>query len=179
MNAEGRVQTIQPAIKPLGDSRPGWKVLRVLGGLIGLDGFLFNMPEEVLGEALSENYCAKLNNLPGANSLSNGNLAQQSGLERVSDISIYSGDQIVRRSPALQLTRDAKRGNQVGLGKKLFSELGLSEGDLVSVTQGAQSVNMPATLEENLAPGAVRISAGTMASAKLGPMFGSVTVSRV
>ena len=179
VNAEGRVQTIQPAIKPLGDSRPGWKVLRVLGGLIGLDGFLFNMPEEVLGEALSENYCAKLNNLPGANSLSNGNLAQQSGLERVSDISIYSGDQIVRRSPALQLTRDAKRGNQVGLGKKLFSELGLSEGDLVSVTQGAQSVNMPATLEENLAPGAVRISAGTMASAKLGPMFGSVTVSRV
>jgi NADH-quinone oxidoreductase subunit G len=179
VNAEGRVQTIQPANKPLGDSRPGWKVLRVLGGLIGLDGFLFNMPEEVLGEALTENYCAKLNNLPGANTLSNANLTQESGLERLSDINIYAGDQIVRRSSALQLTRDAKRGNQVGLGKKLFSELGLSEGDLVSVTQGVQSVNMPATLEANLAPGAVRISVGTMASAKLGPMFGPVTVSRV
>jgi NADH-quinone oxidoreductase subunit G len=178
VNAEGRVQTIQPSIKPLGDSRPGWKVLRVLGGLLGLDGFLFNMPEEVLGEALSENYCAKLNNLPSANTLSNGNLVQQSGLERVSDINIYAGDQIVRRSSALQLTRDAKRGNQVGLGKKIFSELGLGEGDLVSVTQGGQSVNMPATLEVNLAPGTVRISAGTMASAKLGPMFGPVNVSR-
>ena len=179
VNAEARVQTIQPAIKPLGDSRPGWKVLRVLGGLIGLDGFLFNMPEEVLGEALSENYCAKLNNLPGANTLSNANLMQQSGLERISDINIYAGDQIVRRSSALQLTRDAKRGNQVGLSKKLFSELGLSEGDLVSVAQGAQSVNMSATLEANLAPGAVRISSGTMASAKLGSMFGPVKVSRV
>jgi NADH-quinone oxidoreductase subunit G len=179
VNAEARVQTIQPAIKPLGDSRPGWKVLRVLGGLIGLDGFLFNMPEEVLGEALSENYCAKLNNLPGANTLSNANLTQETGLERVSDINIYAGDQIVRRSSALQLTRDAKRGNQVGLGKKLFSELGLSEGDIVSVTQGAQSVKMSATLEANLALGAVRISVGTMASAKLGPMFGPVTVSRV
>ncbi len=178
VNAEGRVQTVQPSVKPLGDSRPAWKVLRVLGGLIELDGFLFNMPEEVLGEALSENYCAKLNNGSSVNALSISNLALQSGLERVSDVNIYAGDQIVRRSSALQLTRDAKRGNQVGLGKKLFSELGLVEGDLVCVTQGGQSINMPATLEANLAPGAVRISAGTVASAKLGPMFGPVAVSK-
>ena len=178
VNTEGRVQTIQPSVKPLGDSRPGWKVLRVLGGLAGLDGFLFNMPEEVLGEALTENYCEKLNNRSRMNALSNGNSGPQSGLERVSDVNIYAVDQIVRRSPALQLTRDAKRGNQVGLGKKLFSELGLGEGDLVCITQGNYSVNMPATLETNLAPGTVRISAGTPASAKLGPMFGSVSVSK-
>jgi NADH-quinone oxidoreductase subunit G len=179
VNAEGRVQTVQPSVKPLGDSRPGWKVLRVLGGLVGIDGFLFNMPEEVLGEALSDNYCAKLNNRSSANVLSNVNLAPHSGLERLTDVNIYAGDQIVRRSSALQLTRDAKRGNQVGLGHKLFSELGLVEGDSVCVTQGAQSVNMPATLEVNLVPGAVRISAGTPASAKLGQMFGPVTVSKV
>ena len=178
VNAEGRVQTVQPSVKPLGDSRPGWKVLRVLGGLVGVDGFLFNMPEEVLGEALSENYCAKLNNRPNTDALSNANLVPQVGLERLSDVNIYAGDQIVRRSSALQLTRDAKRGNQVGLGQKQFSELGLGEGDLVCVTQGSQSVNMPATLEPNLAPGVVRISAGTLASAKLGPMFGPVTVSK-
>ena len=178
VNAEGRVQTVQPSVKPLGDSRPGWKVLRVLGGLVGVDGFLFNMPEEVLGEALSENYCAKLNNRPSPGALSNSNSVPQVGLERLSDVNIYACDQIVRRSAALQLTRDAKRGNQVGLGQKQFSELGLGEGDLVCVTQGSQSVNMPATLELNLAPGVVRISAGTLASAKLGPMFGSVTVSK-
>ncbi len=178
VNAEGRVQTIQPSVKPLGDSRPGWKVLRVLGGLVGIDGFLFNMPEEVIGEALGENYCAKLNNRSSVNALSNTNLVPQSGLERLSDVNIYAGDQIVRRSSALQLTRDAKRGNQVGLGQKLFTELGLVEGDLVCVTQGAQSVNMPATLEVNLAPGTVRISAGTLASAKLGQMYGPVTVSK-
>jgi NADH-quinone oxidoreductase subunit G len=178
VNAEGRVQTVQPSVKSLGDSRPGWKVLRVLGGLVGIDGFLFNMPEEVLGEALSENYCAKLNNRPSTDALSNINLVSQSGLERLSDVNIYAGDQIVRRSSALQLTRDAKRGNQVGLGQKQFSELGIGEGDLVCVTQGSQSVSMQATLEVNLAPGAVRISAGTQASAKLGPMFGPVTVSK-
>ena len=178
VNAEGRVQTIQPSVKPLGDSRPAWKVLRVLGGLLSLDGFLFNMPEEVLGEALGDNYCAKLNNQSSANTLVNGNLAPHSGLERITDVNIYAGDQIVRRSSALQLTRDAKRGNQIGMGQKIFSELGLNDGDAICVTQDGQSVVLPATLEMNLAPGAVRISAGTTASAKLGSMFGPVTVSK-
>ncbi|MBU3541559.1 NADH-quinone oxidoreductase subunit NuoG [Polynucleobacter sp. UB-Tiil-W10] len=178
VNLEGRVQTVQPSVKPLGDSRPAWKVLRVLGGLLGLDGFLLNAPEEVLGEALGEGYCTRLSNQASSNSISNGNLAPFNGLERLADVNIYAGDQIVRRSSALQLTRDAKRGNQVGLNQNLFSELGLKEGDAVRVTQGSQSVDMPATLEVNLAPGAVRISAGTMASANLGSMFGPVTISK-
>ena len=178
VNLEGRVQTVQPSVKPLGDSRPGWKVLRVLGGLLGLDGFLFNLPEEVLGEALPENYCTRLSNASVSSSIANGNLAPFDGLERLSDVNIYAGDQIVRRAPALQLTRDAKRGNQVGLGQKLFSDLGLKDGDIVRVTQNAHSVDMPATLETNLAPSVVRISAGTLASAKLGAMFGPVTVNK-
>jgi NADH-quinone oxidoreductase subunit G len=177
VNAEGRAQTIQPAVKPLGDSRPGWKVLRVLGGLLNLDGFLYNLPEEVLGEALGDNYCTRLSNQPIANAISSANAAS-TGLERLSDVNIYAGDQIVRRSSALQLTRDAKRGNQVGLGQKLFVELGLKEGDLVRITQDAQSIELPATLEVNLAPGVVRVSAGTVASTKLGSMFGPVTVSK-
>jgi len=178
VNAEGRAQTIQPAVKPLGDSRPAWKVLRVLGGLLNLDGFLYNMPEEVLGEALGENYCTKLSNQSTASGLTNSNVTASAGLERISDVGIYAGDQIVRRSSALQLTRDAKRGNQVGLGQALFNELGLKEGDAVRVTQGGHSIDLPATLEANLAKAAVRISAGTMASAKLGSMFGPVTVSK-
>ena len=178
VNLEGRAQTVQPSVKPLGDCRPAWKVLRVLGGLLNLDGFLYNAPEEVLGEALGENYTSRLSNQATTNTVANGNLAPFSGLERVSDVNSYAGDQIVRRAPALQLTRDAKRGNQVGLGQALFTELNLKEGDVVQVAQGNQSVDMPATLEMNLAPGAVRVSAGTLASAKLGSMFGPLTVSK-
>jgi NADH-quinone oxidoreductase subunit G len=179
VNAEGTVQTVQPSVKPLGDSRPAWKVLRVLGGLLGLDGFLFNMPEEVLGEALNESYCTRLSNKATSNAITNGSLAPLNGLERVADVNIYAGDQIVRRSPALQLTRDAKRGNQVGLNQTIFTELGLKEGDAVRITQDSKSIDMPAILEAHLAPGAVRISAGTMASAKLGSMYGPITVSKV
>jgi NADH-quinone oxidoreductase subunit G len=178
VNLEGRVQTIQPSVKPLGDSRPAWKVLRALGTLLNIDGFLFNAPEEVLGEALDEGFCTRLNNKVASATIANGNLAPLNGLERLADVNIYAGDQIVRRSSALQLTRDAKRGNQVGLNKIVFSELGLKEGDAVRVTQGSQSVDMPAALEVNLASGAIRISAGTMSSAKLGSMFGPVTVSK-
>ena len=178
VNLEGRAQTIQPSVKPLGDSRPAWKVLRVLGGLLNLDGFLYNLPEEVLGEALGDNYCTRLSNQSTANAVSSGNATAAAGLERMADVNIYAGDPIVRRSSVLQLTRDAKRGNQVGLGQKLCSEFGLKEGDLVQVSQGNQTVVMPATLETNLAPTAVRISVGTVASAKLGSMFGPVTVSK-
>ena len=178
VNAEGRAQTIQPSVKPLGDSRPAWKVLRVLGGLLSLDGFLFNQPEEVLGDALAENFCTLLSNKPSINVLTGSSPTSQDGLERLSDVAMYSGDPIVRRSPALQLTRDAKRSNQVGLGQALFNDLGLKEGDLVRVTQDDQSVDMPATLEINLTHGAVRISAGTLASSQLGSMFGPVTVSK-
>ena len=178
VNAEGSAQTIQPAVKPLGESRPAWKVLRVLGGLLDLDGFLLNMPEEVLGEALSDNYCAKLDNRTNLNALSSAGPIPSVSLERLADVNIYAGDQIVRRSSALQLTRDAKRGNQVGLGKKVYEELGLKDGDLVRVTQDNHTVDMPVSLEVNLAPNTVRISSGTLASAKLGSMYGSVTVSK-
>jgi NADH-quinone oxidoreductase subunit G len=178
VNAEGSAQTIQPSVKPLADSRPAWKVLRVLGSLLDLDGFLLNSPEEVLGEALNENYYTRLSNKATSNSIASGNLTPIDGLERVADVNIYAGDQIVRRSSALQLTRDAKYGNHAGLNQKLFSELGLKEGEAVRVSQGSQSVDMPATLEVNLAPSAVRISAGTMASAKLGSMNGPITVSK-
>jgi len=145
---------------------------------LNLDGFLFNLPEEVLGEALGEHYCTRLSNQSTINAVVNGNLAPSNSLERVADINIYAGDQIVRRSPALQLTRDAKCGIQAGINQKLFIELGLKEGDAIRVSQGNQSVDMSATLEVSLASGAVRISAGTMASAKLGSMFGPVTVSK-
>ena len=179
VNAEGRAQTVQPAVKPLGDSRPAWKVLRVLGDLLNLDGFLYNLPEEVLGEALGDSYCTRLNNQATANTVAYGNLVPLNSLERIADVNIYAADPIVRRSSALQLTRDAKRGIQVGLGQKLFVELGLTEGDAVKVTQGNQSIVMPVSLEADLAPGVVRVSAGTVASAKLGSMFGPVTVSKV
>jgi NADH-quinone oxidoreductase subunit G len=178
INAAGTVQTIQPAVRPLADARPAWKVLRAIGSLLGLNGFLLNTPEEVCGEALAKPIAERLNNRFTA--AINLTLEQSiNGLERVTDLPIYGVDAIVRRAPALQLTRDAKNAHRLGLNAKTFAELNLKEGDLVAITQGANTVQMPAMLESQLAAGCVRMSATTPASAALGAMFGAVMVSRV
>jgi NADH-quinone oxidoreductase subunit G len=149
-----------------------------MGSLLGLNGFLLNTPEEVCGEALAKPIAERLNNqFTAAISLTQEHTVN--GLERVTDLPIYGVDPIVRRAPALQLTRDAKNAHRLGLNAKTFSELNLKEGDLVAITQGANTVQMPAMLESQLASGCARMSATTPASAALGAMFGAVTVSRV
>jgi len=178
INAAGTVQTIQPSVRPLADARPAWKVLRAMGSLLGLNGFLLNTPEEVCGEALAKPIAERLNNRFTA-AISLTPEQSMNGLERVSDLPIYGVDAIVRRAPALQLTRDAKNAHRLGLNAKTFTELNLKEGDLVAITQGGNTVQMPAMLESQLAAGCVRMSATTPASAGLGAMFGAVTVSRV
>jgi len=178
VNAAGTVQTIQPSVRPLADARPAWKVLRAMGSLLDLNGFLFNLPEEVRDEALSTPIVERLNNQfkSDASLMSEQAVGE---LERVTDLPIYGVDAIVRRAPALQLTRDAKNAHCLGVNAKTFAELNLKEGDLVSIMQGGNAVQMPAMLESQLASGCVRISATTPASALLGAMFGAVTVSRV
>ena len=54
VNAEGRAQSFHGVVKPMGDSRPGWKVLRVLGNLLGVPGFDFETSEDVRAEALGD-----------------------------------------------------------------------------------------------------------------------------
>jgi NADH-quinone oxidoreductase subunit G len=177
INAEGTLQSVQAAVRPLGDARPAWKVLRVLGNLLNLDNFYFNSSEEVLGEAVPTNFATQLSNTtttaPAVTSLFTP------AVERLADVAIHSSDAIVRRAPALQLTQDAKRAVKLGVPSSLFMQLGLKEGDAVKVSQSGLTVTMPATEEKTLADGVVRLSAATSVSAQLGSMFGLLTVERV
>jgi NADH-quinone oxidoreductase subunit G len=182
VNMAGTIQTIQPAVKPLGDARPAWKVLRTLGTLAKLDGFLFNLPEEVRAEALPEllDSAALLanNQFSDKLSLSAAVPTQAASLERLGDVPLYGVDAIVRRSSALQLTADAKLAMKVGLGPHTFAELGLVEGEIVQVTQAGVSVSLAATQVPGLAAGVVRLASTTPASMQLGPMFGPLTLTR-
>jgi NADH-quinone oxidoreductase subunit G len=176
VNAEGTLQTVQAAVRPLGDARPAWKVLRVLGHVLGLENYYFNSSDEVLAEALPSNYTSQLNNqtitIPTVTSVFTA------AVERLTDVTIHSTDAIVRRAPGLQLTQDAKRALKLGIPSHLFAELGLKEGDAVKVSQLGASVVMPATEDKLLIDGVVRLSAGTAASAALGAMNGQLSVER-
>ncbi len=174
VNAEGRLQSFHGVVRPLGDTRPAWKVLRVLGNLLALPGFEHESAEQVRAEALGEvgALASRLDNRCSA-AVSRG--AASNGLERIADVPIYCSDALVRRAPALQDTADA-RAPVVGLPSKLWQELGLQADGWVRVTQGASAVTLPAREEPSLADKAVRIAAAHPLTTGLGPMFGTVSI---
>ncbi len=180
VNAEGRVQSFHGVVKPLGETRPAWKVLRVLGNLLALKGFDFETSEEVRAEALGDvtTIAARLSNQTSANVTATATPGGfEPTFERVADVPIYATDSLVRRATSLQLTADA-RAPFANLPQALWSQLGLNAGDKVRVSQGAAQAVLPARLDATLAATAVRVPAGHPDTAALGAMFGAITVER-
>ncbi|WP_028997513.1 NADH-quinone oxidoreductase subunit NuoG [Azohydromonas australica] len=180
VNAEGRLQSFFGVVKPVGETRPAWKVLRVLGNLLGLDGFNQESAEEVRAEAVGDGsgIAAKLSNRSSAQLPASTATATPGLFERIADVPIYGADMLVRRSGPLQLTADA-RPPVVGLPSALWQALGLAEGQRVRVTQGSVSAELPAREDATLAPNAVRVSAAHPDTATLGAMFGAITVQKI
>jgi NADH-quinone oxidoreductase subunit G len=106
VNAEGRVQSFHGVVKPLGETRPAWKVLRVLGSMLGLPGFEFETVEEVRAKALPVDIAAKLSNNTSAS------IRLDVPAQEPCVASIYQLDGIVRRASSLQLTADARAAQQ-------------------------------------------------------------------
>jgi NADH-quinone oxidoreductase subunit G len=112
VNAEGRLQSFHAVVKPLGDTRPAWKVLRVLGNLLGLSGFDADSSQAVLAAALpgaAAGQCVDTARLSNADAGAGPAAADQS-LARTQPCvaSIYQLDSLVRRAPSLQLTADGR-----------------------------------------------------------------------
>ncbi len=177
VNAEGRVQSFHGVVKPLGETRPAWKVLRVLGNMLKLPGFDFETSEQVRAEALGDVAAipARLNNhVDAAFALSGA----PTGLERIADVPIYETDPLVRRATALQLTADAQAPS-VGIPAALWAQLGLHEGESVRVSQGLATAEMSVRLDATLAANTVRVPSGTAHTRTLGAMFGAISIDRI
>jgi NADH-quinone oxidoreductase subunit G len=101
VNAEGRAQSFHAVVKPLGETRPAWKVLRVLGNMLGVAGFDFDSSQEVLA-------AANLDTSKLSNATATSVTAPQAPASVPCTASIYQLDGLVRRAPALQLTADAR-----------------------------------------------------------------------
>jgi len=177
VNAEGRLQSFTGVVKPAGDARPAWKVLRVLGNLLGLPGFDHETADDVRAEALGDpaGLATRLDNSSTAAAVP---AAPLPGLQRLAEVPIYATDALVRRAPSLQLTADARLAAQVGLPAALWQQLGLADGDRVCLAQGSATATLPARLDATLAAGVVRVPAGLAETATLGAMFGAITVEK-
>ena len=179
VNCEGRAQSFNGTVRPLGETRPAWKVLRVLGNLLSLDGFNYDTSEAIRDEALGKgvtDLSARLNNVarlaPQAAAYSSSG-----ALERVTDVPIYFADALARRSEPLQRTADAN-APLVSLPLALADKLGVKAGDVVKVTQGSGSATLVANVDPRLPATAVRVAAAHPAVATLGAMFGAITVEK-
>lgn len=113
VNAEGRVQSFHAVVRPQGEARPAWKVLRVLANLLGLTGFEYESSQEVLAAAVG----ADVSQVP-TQILSNATATavQLPTVPATEPVvaSIYQLDGIVRRAASLQLTADARQAREGG-----------------------------------------------------------------
>jgi NADH-quinone oxidoreductase subunit G len=112
VNAEARVQSFHAVVKPAGQARPGWKVLRVLGNMLGLAGFDAESTGDVLAQAIGAPPAEGARFIPAAELSNAAVFRSDDGLagEPVT-ASIYQLDPMVRRAPSLQLTADAHAGH--------------------------------------------------------------------
>ena len=105
INTEGRAQSFHGVIKPLGETRPAWKVLRVLGSMLQVPGFELETIEEVRAKAIPADITSRLSNACDVA------IDLTPATEKPEVASIYQLDSLVRRAPSLQLTADAKAGS--------------------------------------------------------------------
>ncbi|MES2934607.1 MAG: NADH-quinone oxidoreductase subunit NuoG [Pseudomonadota bacterium] len=180
VNCEGRAQSFNGTVKPLGETRPAWKVMRVLGNLLGLAGFEYETSESIRAEILADKVATDLSGQ--LNNFSNVKLAPiplaVPSVERLAEIPIYSTDAIVRRSLPLQKTSDAK-APRAWMSANLLKQYGLIEGDRVQVKQGEATASLFAGFDSGLPENVIRVAAGHKATAGLGPMFGAITVEKL
>jgi NADH-quinone oxidoreductase subunit G len=188
VNTEGRIQSFQGVVRPLGETRPAWKVLRVLGTLLELPGFEYDSVEGVRADCL-----AAIGDLaPRLDNAIQGELAplrlsaptavgragvERGGIERIGEVPIYRVDGLVRRAESLQLTRDAQAA-VVSLPGGLVEKLGLRQNDRVRIFQHGGEAVLPFLRDDRLPANCARIPAGCHETSGLGPLFGEIELER-
>ena len=175
VNAQGLAQSFKGTVAPHAQTRPGWKVLRVLGNVLHLAGFDDETSESIRDAVLSGGVQARLSNqIQSAVGVS---VATEGGLQRVTDVPIYRTDAIVRRAHALQASQ-ASRAPVARMHATTLSTLGIEIGAVVRVKSASGHIEIVAEQDNTLSAGAVRIAAGFTQTAALGSAFGHLSVER-
>ena len=173
ISQDGTVQSFTGVVRPLGETRPGWKVLRVLGDLLNANVGAFNSSEDVKAAALAGFDVTKLGAKPAV--VSAVNATAGNALERVADVPIYHADPLVRRGVALSRSAYGRQAH-VRVNGHTAQQLNLIDGAAVTVTQGAGSALATLSVDASVPNGAVRVPLATEVSAQLGAATDPITV---
>jgi NADH-quinone oxidoreductase subunit G len=176
VNAEGRWQSFTGLTKPLGEARPAWKILRVLGNLCELKGFEQLSSEEVLKEVRElAGDVHPDNRFTGNRAVTTA--ATPKGFMRVAETPMYAVDPLVRRALSLQQTRDADVA-YAQLSPEDGKRLRLDAGDKVSLRHNGTRVTLPVKFDDGIATGEVWVPQGLAATAALGPASATLEVEK-
>ncbi|ULU27943.1 NADH-quinone oxidoreductase subunit NuoG [Dyella terrae] len=164
VNVDGLSQSVAAGAKAPGDARPGWKVLRALGGVLKVAGFEF---DDLAGlrEGISERAHqprAELASRPAAG-----------GLSRLATWPIYRTDAVLRRATALS-KHPLNRAPAVRVNADEAKRLGLGEGDAVRVADAV----LPLVIDVTVPDGAAWIEAGHEDTVTLPPYGAALTLSK-
>ena len=164
VNVDGLAQGVQAGAKAPGQTRPGWKVLRALGGLLQLAGFEF---DDIAGlrEDISERAAAPRAGLSAR--------ASTSGLTRLASWPIYRGDAVLRRATALN-AHPLNRAPAVRLNSRDAERLDVVDG----VTLRVEHSRLPLVVDDAVPEGAVWIEAGHELTSTLPPYGASITLTK-
>ncbi|MDH5217133.1 MAG: molybdopterin-dependent oxidoreductase, partial [Gammaproteobacteria bacterium] len=176
VNAAGKLQSFEGLTRPEGETRPGWKVLRVLGNLLDVSGFDYMSVEEVNQDALQAVGEIRVDNQIAWQCPTDlGNSVQ--GIQRVTEVPMYSVDAIVRRAASLQKTRDAQM-DAVFVGTQVAADLGVKENDKIKVVQGDRSAILTMKIDERIASSCVRIPVAVNETLPLGGALNPVELGK-
>lgn len=169
-------QSFTGAVVPPGDSRPGWKILRVLGNISKFSGF-----DYVSSEGVRQDLQDQLNRQASAKSslYIPNEIASAKGIQLISEVPIYRTDSLVRHSKALQLTPENQFLDVVRIHPALAKKSGLLQGDSVLIQQGDLAVSTTVLIDEQVAEDMVYLSAASPLAAKLGSAFGQLQLSAI
>jgi NADH-quinone oxidoreductase subunit G len=177
VNGEGRWQTFEGALKPAGEARPGWKILRVLANLLDLPGFDYDDVAAVRGELQAAVEAVAF--VPPAVDPAALNWPDQApALTRVGDWPCYRSDALVRRAGALQQRADVPAA-AVYLNDAQCRQFGFAAGDRLRVQQGGAVIELPLAVDPRVVDGTAFIPSGVAGTQGLGAAYGAVTLERV
>ncbi len=179
INCEGKWQHFNANVGAFAEVRPAWKVLRVLGNLLGLNDFDYVSSEQIrdeLREIVEQPAQLQATAVPAMTHLSHMPASKE--LQRITLWPMYLGDNVVRRSQPLQAAA-ANEMVAIYLNAKSAQQLDLMDHEQAIAIQNGINVELPLCIDERIPDGCVYIPAGSAKTAKLGHSFAAIEIKKI
>jgi NADH-quinone oxidoreductase subunit G len=173
VNVEGNWQSFAGSVQPAGESRPAWKVLRVLGNLLNVSGFDYVTSEEIRDELKEQ--CTSVSSATTSQWRCPESLDASKELSRIGHLPLYSVDGLVRRSQPLQESSDTMRA-AIYMNQATAKQLDINASSQAIAKQGDSDVTLNVMIDEAVPNNCVMIPMATEGSCGLGDGYGAIEV---